>query len=160
MNATKETEELNPNYAIGLARDSLAVIAFLATVTVSLLVRSYLNSVSFAKECLLLYLYKEVATAISWMRFFWVIEVILSNWNGFRTKEWEAIVISFGIWSGALYMAMILNIICFLKLYMTKTGLIDPPIPLMGESDESAIKRIRTICGFMVVAFPHALDKT
>ena len=50
-------------------------------------------------------------------------------------------------------MALVLNIICFLKFYMTKTGLIDPPIPWMGENDESAIKRIRTACCFIVTVF-------
>ena len=153
MNITKDDAQSNANSAIGLARDLLAVIAFLTIVTVVLLVRSYLNSVSFAKECLLLYLYKDFASAMSWMRFFWVIEVILSNWNGFESKKWEAIAIAFGIWSGALYMALVLNIICFLKFYMTKTGLIDPPIPWMGENDESAIKRIRASCCVIVIVF-------
>ena len=153
MNITKDDVESSANPAISLTRDLLAVIAFLTIVTVVLLVRSYLNSVSFAKQCLLLYLYKDFASAISWMRFFWVIEVILSNWNAFETKKWEAIAIAFGIWSGALYMALVLNIICFLKFYMTKTGLIDPPIPWMGENDESAIKRIRAACCFIVTAF-------
>ena len=153
MNTTNDAIEPDVNYAMGMARDILAGIAFLTTMTVSLLVRSYLNSVSLAKQCLLLYLYKEVGTAISWMRFFWVIEVVLSNWVGFETKHWEAIVISFGIWCWAWYLSLILNIICFLKLYMTRTKLLDPPLPLMGKDDETAIIRIRISCCIIVILF-------
>ena len=153
MNTILEADGSGVNYAMGLTRDLLAGIAFFTTVTVSLLVRSYLNSVSLDRQCLLLFLYKEVGTAISWMRFFWVIEVVLSNWVGFETNHLEAIVISFGIWSWAWYLSLILNIICFLKLYMTRTRLLDPPLPLMGEDDESAIIRIRISCGLIVIVF-------
>ena len=154
MSTPKVVHEADAIDATSLVKDVLAIVAFLSTLAVSLLVRSYLSSVSLAKECLLLYLYKEVASAIAWMRFVWVIEVVLANWNVFETRHLEATIISFSIWFVALYLAIVINIISFLKLYMTKTGLIDPPMPMwMGENEKSAIKRTRFFCFLIVVGF-------
>merc|ERR1711894_66541 len=121
MSTPKVVHETEAIDTTSLVKDVLAILAFLSTLAVSLLVRSYLSSVSLAKECLLLYLYKEVASAIAWMRFVWVIEVVLANWNAFETRHLEATTISFSIWFVALYLAIVINIISFLKLYMTKT---------------------------------------
>ena len=151
MNSTMCTNISETCYSIDLAKDVLSFIAFLTTISGYLLAYSYLNSVSAAKECLLLYLYKDVGSAIVWIRSFWVIDVVLSKWNEIR--KLQAIVISLGVWFGGLYLAIIINIISCLKFYMTKTGLVDPPIRWMGENEKSAIRRIRIICCLIVVGF-------
>ena len=154
MVTTKVVHEADAIDAFGLVADFLIILSFISTLTVCLLVRSYLNSVSLSKECLLLYLYKEVATAIAWMRFVWVVEVVLANWNVFEARQLEATIISFIMWFGFFYLVVIFIIISFLKLYMNKTGQVDPPMPMwVGENEKSAIIRVRFFCCLLVVGF-------
>ena len=154
MNTTKTIHDADASYSIGLVEDFLAIFAFLSTLTVSLLVRSYLHNIAKAKECLLLFLYKEVASCLPCIRFIWVAEVVLGNSNEFEASKLEATIVSLSIWFLVLYLGIMINLISFLKVYETKTGLIDPPMPMwMGENEKSAMKRIRFICGLTVVGF-------
>ena len=151
MNNTSATNQFEANESVRLSKDALTTIAMIATVSGYLLANSYLNSVSLAKECLLLHLYREVGRIVLWVRSIWMIEVILSNWDWL--SKLKAIIVSIGVHSGALYLAIIMNTISCLKLYMLKKGVIDPPIPWMGENEKSAMNRIRMICGLIIVIF-------
>ena len=134
------------HYWIESTHNVLTSISFVLCGSVSCLILSYLNSVALNKECLLLYLYKDFIRAIFWNRTFWMIEVITSSFyeNGLD-KFWSAFI-SFGVWGGALYIALIVNIIFLLRLYIAKKGLIDLQIPWMGEDDVSGMTRIRIAC--------------
>ena len=151
MNHSAFTDLSDKNDSIIFAKDILTIIAMLATVAGYFLAHSYLNNVSLSKECLLLHLYKEVIGVVLWSRAFWMLEVFQINWYGLR--KLQAVIVSFGVWWGAIYLAIILNIIGCLKFYMMRSGTIDPQIPWMGENENTAIKRIRISCRSMVVAF-------
>ena len=158
MNTQLNITEPAMNHSIDMAKDLLAVVVFLTTVLWACLVHSYLNSVSIAKESLLLHLYKEVASTSVWLHCFWLMEAASSTWNWLESREFEAITISLGIWSTLLYLTIVMNIINLLRLHMSKTGFIDIRIPFLGENEKSAINRIRvfsclTIFGFLGISF-------
>ena len=131
MNVSASTGLLDKNDTIILTKDILTIISMLATVAGYFLAHSYLNNVSLSKECLLLHLYKEVIGVVLWRRVFWMLEVFQINWYGLR--KMQAVIVSFGVWCGAIYLAVILNIIGCLKFYMLRSGTVDPQIPWMGE---------------------------
>ena len=133
-------------YWIELTHNVLVSISFVLCGSVSCLILSYLNSVALNKECLLLYLYKDFIGAIFWNRTFWMIEVITSSFYDIGLNDFWSIFISFGVWGGTLYIALIVNIIFLLKLHMAKHELIDLQIPWMGEDDVSGMTRIRIAC--------------
>ena len=151
MNHSTSTNISDKNDSIIFVKDIVTIIAMVATVAGYFLAHSYLNNVSLSKECLLLHLYKEVVGVVLWSRAFWMLEVFQIDWYGLR--KLQAVIVSFGVWWGAIYLAIILNIIGCLKFYMMRSGTIDPQIPWMGENESTTIKRIRISCRSMVLAF-------
>ena len=144
---------LDQHGAIGIAYDILAILSFLTFVPAYVCTYSYLNSVSLAKECLLLYLYKDIISSLLLWRTLWAIEVIISYWNEEGTSKIQAMVISFGLWFVILYFVLVTIFIKIYNLRMAKTNTIDPTIPWLGDDDTSAIKRIRFGCCLVVVFF-------
>ena len=151
MNSTITIHLSHVSDSLVLAKNVLAVFAMITTVTGYLLANSYLNSVALAKECLLLYLYKEMVAVAVWIQAICGIEVVLGNYDALR--QYVAFIVSFGFVMGARYLFIVMNITGFLKFYMMKKGLIDPPILWMGENEKSAIRRIRLICGSLVIGY-------
>lgn len=144
---------LDQEDAIGIAYDVLALLSFLTFVPAYVCTYSYLNSVSLAKECLQLYLYKDIISSLLLWRTLWAIEVIISYWNEEGTSEIQAMVTSFGLWFVILYFVLITIFLKIHNLRMAKTNTIDPTIPWLGEDDTSAIKRVRLGCCLVVVIF-------
>ena len=139
--------------AIGMLHIILAVVKFLALAIAGTLTLSYMNSVPTAKKCLLLYLYKDAISSFLWMRFIWMIKVLLSDGNIEGLSTALALVISFSLQSGTWYMALMLIIISIYKLYMAKTKVIDPKIPFLDGDEEAAIRKIRIALFFIVLVF-------
>ena len=143
---SKDLQESGTSYVIEITHDTLVSISFLSCGAMSSLIVSYLNSVSLDKECLLLYLYKDFIKAIFWNRSIWMLEVILRLIDEMARDHLWSLVISFGIWGGTFYLALIVNIIFLLRLYMTKKGLIDLQLEWLGSDDASRMIRVRFAC--------------
>lgn len=131
----------------------IKMLSFIPFGTAYVMSFSYLNSISLAKECLLVYLYKDVLVSMLWWRTFSAIEVIVNYLNAGETEKIPAIMISFGFWLGAMYLALILMFISIYNLYMVKSNTIDPTINWLGPDEVSAIKRIRCGCILVVIGF-------
>ena len=65
-------------------------------------------------------------------------------------------ILSFTFIALANFTLMILNLIGALRLYMTKTMVLDPPMP-WGIDDDCGIRIIRLIAGGMSVGYPLML---
>ena len=55
-------------------------------------------------------------------RTFSAIEVVIDFWNGGETVKTQAIIIAFGLWFAALYLALTLTFISIYNLYMVKSN--------------------------------------
>ena len=141
------------SHLIGIANEVLAIIVFIAFGIASTLFYSYMNSVPLEKKCILLDLYKDVISSMVWRRSTLMIRSLFNSWITDGTSRVPAIIISFALWFGSLYMAMIIVLISIYKLYMAKTKTIDPQLPFMGEDEVSAIKKIRIVCSLIAVGF-------
>ena len=139
--------------AIAIGFDILAISSFLVYLLMYICTYSYLNNVSLAKECILVYLYKDIFSSMLLWRTLWAIEVILSYWNNHSTSEIQAMVLSFGLWFAGFYLASIAIFINIYNLKMAKTNTIDPIMPWLGEDERSAIKQIRCACCLVVMSF-------
>ena len=122
------------------------------------LILTYLNNVSLAKECVLLHLYKDVVTTWGLMNCIWEIRVILCYWSGdgLGVGVIEARILSFLLYCLTLYCFTLINIISVLKLYMTKSLMLDPPMP-WGEDERSAMKLIRTVSFILTIGFTSTM---
>ena len=140
-------------YIIDLLDNVLAIIAFIAIGTACALALSYLNSVSLAKKCLLLYLYQDVIASCLWLRSIRMIEVLLSYYNVNGTSKTQAITVSIGLWFGFLYLSLILIFVSISKLYIAKSNTIDTPIPILSQNEQLAIRQIRIACFMLAVGF-------
>ena len=141
------------NHTIDLAYDILKILAFILFGTAYVLAFSYLNSISLAKECLLVPLYKDVMSSMMLYRTFSAMEVIPDFWDVEGTSKTQAIIVSFGLWFGGLYLALTLIFISIYNFYVAKSNTIDPTIDWLGKDDVSAIKRIRCGCNLGVIGF-------
>ena len=153
MSSLKSDDMEYSYYILVLVNDILAVIAFITIGTACALSLSYLNSVSLAKKCLLLYLYQDVISSCLWIRSIRMIEALLSYYNENGTSKTQAITISFGLWFGFFYLSLILIFVSISKLYMAKSNTIDTPIPFLSQNELLAIRQIRIACFLLVVGF-------
>ena len=140
-------------HSIDLAYDILKVSAFILFGAAYVLAFSYLNSVALAKECLLVYLYKDVISSLLFYRTLSMIEVGLDFWTVGGISKVQAILLSFGVWFGGLYLALNLIFISIYNLYVAKSNTIDRTNPWLGNDEASAIKRIRCGCCLGVIGF-------
>ena len=140
-------------HVIDMVSDILKIVAFILFGIAYALAFSYLNSLSLAKECLLVYLYKDVLSMMLSWRTFLAIEVMIDFWEVEGTSKTEALMISFGLQFGAMYSILILIFISIYNLYTAKTNRIDPTINWLGKDESSAIKRNRFGCSLSVIGF-------
>ena len=140
-------------HVIDMVSDILKIVAFILFGIAYALAFSYLNSLSLAKECLLVYLYKDVLSMMLSWRTFLAIEVMIDFWEVEGTSKTEALMISFGLQFGAMYSILILIFISIYNLHTAKTNTIDPTINWLGKDESSAIKRIRCGCSLSVIGF-------
>ena len=80
-------------------------------------------------------------------------EVIIKYWIKKNPNEIQAMVVSFGLFFAAFYLALILIFISIYKLYMSKTRTVDPTIAWLGNDEALVVKKIRLGCIFVVTCF-------
>jgi hypothetical protein len=140
------SHEESPYLLLAEANDLFSIVSNVTSGTLFLLILSYLNSVSLAKECVLLNIYQDVL--LSWVSIncIWVIKIILyyNTGNGIGLEENTAKVLCFVFWSLITIFLLQVNLAFAIKFYMTKTMILDPPIP-WGYDEKSAMLGIRVI---------------
>ena len=151
INYSEEQEYLF--YIIDIVNDVLTIFISISYSMAYAIILSYLNNVSLAKDCILLKMYKDVMSSSLWNSCFWMMKQLVRYWNEEETSKILAMIISFAIWFGYLYMFLIITFICMYKFYMAKNKVLDPSIPMIGEDEESAVTRIRMTFGLVSLGF-------
>ena len=119
-----------------------------------LIILDFLHNLALAKECLLLFLYKDLMKLGICLNSFEMLCYVVS----YSTENWTAIQIS-----GAKIMSLmtisifhmlllIMNAVSALHLYMNRKNMLDPPMP-WGEDDFGGIKYIRGTCTTLTITF-------
>ena len=137
-------------FELVLGNDILGILAFFTTAITSATLLSYLNNVSLAKKCLLLYLYKDFLIVLISLRLVWVIKVILSYLDVNTENHVTEKVVVFCLFSGILALQLIMNGISALKMIIAKRKELDPSLPWIGDNESSGINKIRIICSLFV----------
>ena len=123
-----------------------------------MIIYSYLDNICLVRECVLLYCYKDVIAISIFIRALilvkWIISYSKPNASENMTVgTMPAKLLAFGIFVFGLYTLLILNIISSIRLYVTKTMVLDPPMP--WENDEALLmKKIRLAAGIFSVSYP------
>ena len=121
------------------------IFACVISVALMVIIYSYLYNMNSVNECVLLHLYKDFVAILITSRIWLVIKVIVESFtitdlhNVAIMKQLTAQILSFTIFSLTNMVLMMLNIIAAIRLYMTKTMLLDPPMP-WGNDDKFGIK--------------------
>ena len=139
----------------------LWIFVLLISTALLCLILGYLNSASVVKECLLLYLSQDVLKLfllLNWAQFAALV-MCLVNGNGVKMDELLAKVITYFISCLVLHLLLALNAMNFLKLYMTKEVMLDPPMP-WNNDDAKIFKRMRYAFFIFVVSFVSTLYAT
>ena len=126
-----------------------AISTFISNVF-SFVILNYLGNLGLAKDCLLLYLYKDLMKLAISMNCLSEISVALAYTLGdvAGTSATVTKVFSFMGCHILLLMLLLMNIGCALKLYQRKTNILDPPMP-WGDDDDRGIRWIRLIATFV-----------
>lgn len=123
-----------------------------------LIIYSYLDNISLVRECVLLYCYKDVIAISIFLRVLILVKWIISYSKPNASENMTvgimpAKLLAFGIFSFGLYTLLILNVISSIRLHVTKTMVLDPPMP--WENDEALLmKKIRLAAGIISVTYP------
>ena len=106
---------------------------------------SYLQSVSLAKQCLLLYLYKDflivLVLCLSWIEGACVLMFVCTLPIGWI----PATIIHFCLRVGIIVLLLLANIITILKFRMSKEKMLDPSMP-WGDDEKKGLLWIRAFC--------------
>ena len=153
MDDNRPDEGCYIDYILNKTNAILGIFAFIAFGSASILTLSYLNGVSLSKKSLILYLYKDVISSLILVRTFMTMYILLSYLNEEGTNKILAVLVSYGFSCLVIYAALNLILICICKFYMAKMNMIDPPMPMIGEDENVAIKRVRVLCCLIVVGF-------
>ena len=157
MNTSSPGEEeghvfVSTSYAI------LSTIAFGLLTTITLLILAYLRNVTLAVEGFLLYLYKEfllVAILLgSMFELFLLFSYVFRN--GLYLDDLQAKIVAFCTWCLTQYLLILLNLISTFKLYMTKTKMLDPPLPF-GMDDYNGFNALRAACVTISIGFTSGM---
>ena len=129
-----------------------------------LLILRYLNNVPIAKQCLLLYLYKDVVALalMSQLPLFFYLMACYLGGNQMIIQPVQAKIAIYWGWMGVYQLMIVLNAISIIKFFMKKDMLLDPSMPWDGgTNDESnSINKIRLaiLPFFLLLAVMLALD--
>ena len=154
----EQTKEETTDEILTIKFIVLWIFILLISTALLCLILGYLNNASVVKECLLLYLSQDVLKLLlllNWTQFAALI-LCLANGNGVKMDELMAKVITYFISCLVLHLLLVLNALNFLKLYMTKEVMLDPPMP-WNNDDVTIFKRIRYASFIFVVSFVSTL---
>lgn len=112
----------------------------------SLVILSYFGNLAISKDCLLLYLYKDLMTLVICLNCLAEISLVLAYTfgGGMGISVTGAMCLSFMACNILLLLLLFMNIISALKFYQKKANVLDPSMP-WGEDDKKGIKWIRVI---------------
>ena len=110
---------------------SFASISMTVSNLLLVTILAYLKNLSLAKQCLLLCLYKDLVALWICMNSSWEIRIILSysTGHGQGIDDVLSVVLSFCLWCVIGLSLLLMNVIAALKLYISKTNTLDPPMP-------------------------------
>ena len=113
--------------------------------TLLCLIFAYLHSVTLAKECLLLRLYKEFIIAlVSCSGLINGLSIGIYTY-GYPMHWIPATIMTVCLRIGTINLLLLANIVQFLKYRMNKEKMLDPPMP-WGDDENRGILRIRVFC--------------
>ena len=124
----------------------ITTIYSLAVNTLFGFIFAYLSNVSLAKQCLLLYLYKDfVLVFIAYSCWLEVSFLYVYAYGDVQIDWVPAAIITFGTRCGVSVLLLLAAVISFIKYRMKKETILDPAMP-WGEDDEKGMKWIRIFC--------------
>ena len=130
--------------------------------TLLLLIFAYLHSVSLAKQCVLLDLYKEFlivhTLCISLIN---ALPITICTY-GYPMNLIPATIVTFCLAIGTIVLLLLANVIHLLKYRMNKEKMLDPPMP-WGEDEQKGLMWIRVFCwgfsiGFVVTTYVFGMQ--
>ena len=123
------------------------ILTFIISNILLLLIFSYLNNISLAKECILGYLYKDVVIFLILMNCLRLITTIAcySINSGLGIDALYAKLISFIYTCIFFLLLLFMNTIYAVKCYISMSKVLDPPMP-WGDGDVLGIRVIRLVC--------------
>ena len=120
--------------------------------TLLCLIFAYLHSVTLAKECLLLRLYKEfILVLVSCSGLINGLSIGIYTY-GYPMHWIPATIMTVCLRIGTVNLLLLANIIQFLKYRMNKEKMLDPPMP-WGEDEHRGLLRIRVFCWGLSIGF-------
>ena len=154
----QELHEDSPYPEVTLAYLLLASLSMTLSNVLLLTILAYLNSLSLAKQCLLLCLYKDLVVLWICMNSSWEVRLLLSYAIGIGQgiDNVLSLVISFCLWCLIGLSLLLMNVTSALKLYINKTNTLDPPMP-WGEDETIGLNFIRVTCTLLIVGFTSVL---
>ena len=139
-----------------ITKPILLIITFSLAITISLycMILSYLNNQSLIKQCLLLYIYKDLVCICLGLHSLWFLLIITHYLSGYGhdIPRLYAQVLSFVLYVLMSSFLGFMNLVAILKLYMMKKALVDPPMP-WGDNESLGINIIRTVIILPVIIF-------
>ena len=147
---------------IDLLQNVFFTLSCVMSISLLVIICSYLHNMRSVNECVLLQLYKDFVDILIISRISLVMKGIVTTFtitdsqNVATMNQLTAKVMSFSLVSLTNLVLLMLNIIGAIRLYMTKTKMLDPPMP-WGNDDDCGIKIIRLIVGVISVGYPLVL---
>ena len=118
------------------------------------IILDYLNNLAMAKQCILLFLYKDLmilGMAINSLEMLsFILSYSIDNWMELQLIG--AKFMSLMTWSIFGMLLLLMNIVSSLHLYINKANVLDPPMP-WGEDDTRGIQYIRGIYTTLTLTF-------
>ena len=141
---------------------SLDLIVETISVTISnlfsLVILSYFGSLTLVKDCLLLYLYKDLIKLAICMNCFSEISLVMAytTGGGMGISVTGAKCLSFMACNILLLLFLFMNIITALKFYQKKANILDPSMP-WGDDDKKGIKWIRVMAATITLVLTSTM---
>ena len=144
----------SPDPIITRTQVAIGTFSMIISNSFSLVVLGYLANISLAKDCLLLYLYKDLIRLGICLNCLGEISLVLiySTEDGTGIPGTRARILSFLALNIFLLLSLSMNAIAAMKLYMKVTNMLDPPMP-WEDDDGKGMKWIRMIAAMFTLLF-------
>ena len=138
-----------------LANDGFSIFSFSCSLLMTIFIFCFLHNSSPVKECVLLYLHKDLLVMLASLRSLWFLKIILTDEES-GMGEYLATALVFCSWSMFFTVLALTNLISALKFYIIRTMVLDPPMP-WGADEKLGMACIRIILGLIAVGYPSIL---
>ena len=140
---------------VALANDGFSILSFSCSLLIMIAIFCFLHNSSPAKECVLLYLHKDLLVILISARSMWLLKMLLTDEES-GMGEYSAKAVALCLWSMLFTILALINVISGLKLYINKTMILDPPMP-WGADEKFVMVCIRIVIGLIAVGYPSTL---